>query len=365
MSNYPGIEVNRGKRGTRYKVRFRDAQGRQRSRTFDRLAEAKDFKATADRERRSGAMPSARADKVTFSEYALTWAKSQRHRESTAKRRDGILSVHLLPALGHLTLDKIRRPVLQQLVEDWESKGLKPNTIRNHVQILRSIFKRAVRDEILGKNPTVDLDLPRVRRPEQRALTPGESVALLDAAGEDYAPIILAFLETGCRWGELASMVVGDFDPIEGTLRVSSSKTDAGQRTIPLGIETTTAISKHLLATGRRGLTEGPLFTSPAGYPLHYANFRRRVLIPAFERAGLEGFTLHSLRRTHATMLVAKGYNAKAVQKRMGHSSIETTLKYYAVATEEDLLSTRTALADYLKGADDARIDQEVGYQRA
>ena len=64
-------------------------------------------------------------------------------------------------------------------------------------------------------------------------------------------------------------------------------------------------------------------------------------------------------------MLVAKGYNAKAVQKRMGHSSIETTLKYYAVATEEDLLSARTALADYLKRADDARIDQEVGDQRA
>ena len=113
------------------------------------------------------------------------------------------------------------------------------------------------------------------------------------------------------------------------------------------------------------GGLEVTLVPSPVGYPLNYTNFRRRVLIPAFERAGLEGFTLHSLRRTHATMLVAKGYNAKAVQKRMGHSSIETTLKYYAVATEEDLLSTRTALADYLKRADDARIDQEVGDQRA
>lgn len=360
MSKYPGIEVNRGKRGTRYKVRFRDAQGRQRSRTFGTLAEAKDFKATADRERRSGATPCARADEVTFSEYASTWVKSQRHRPSTARRRDGILSVHLLPALGHLTLDKIRRPILQQLIEEWESKGLKPNTIRNHVQILRSIFKRAVRDEILVKNPTLDLDLPRVRRPEQRALTPGECAALLDAAGEDYAPILLVFLATGCRWGELEAMVVGDFDPANRTLRVSSSKTDAGQRTIPLDPETTTAISKHLLATGRRGLAEGPLFTSPAGYRLNYANFRIRVLIPAFERAGLEGFTLHSLRRTHATMLVAGGHNAKVVQSRMGHSSIEMTLKYYAVATEVDSLSAATALTDYLQCGDDSRNDHEV-----
>ena len=160
-------------------------------------------------------------------------------------------------------------------------------------------------------------------------------------------------------------MVVGDFDPKNGTLRVSSRKTDAGQRTIHLDPETTTAISKHLLATGRRGLAEGPLFTSPAGYPLHYANFRRRVLTPAFERAGLEGFTLHSLRRTHATMLVAGGHNAKVVQSRMGHCSIQTTLNYYADATEEDSLSASTALADYLQGADDARIDHEGTGQRA
>ena len=359
MNKYPGIEVRRGKRRTTYKVRFRDAQGRQRSRTFDTLAEAKEFKATVDRERRSGTMPPARADEITFAELAAMWVKSQRHRPSTANRRDGILSLHLLPTLGSRTLDQIRRTVLQELIEDWESMGLKPNSIRNHVQILRSIFKRAVRDEILVKNPAVDLDLPKVRRQEQRALNPEECVALLDAAGEDYAPILQAFLATGCRWAELAAMVVGDFDPANRTLRVSSSKTDAGQRTIHLDPQTTTAISKHLLATGRSGLAKGPLFTSPAGHPLNYANFRTRVLIPAFERAGLKGFTLHSLRRTHATMLVAGGHNAKAVQSRMGHASIQTTLSYYAVATEADKVSAATALTDYLQRIDDARIRHE------
>ena len=113
------------------------------------------------------------------------------------------------------------------------------------------------------------------------------------------------------------------------------------------------------------GGLEVTLVPSPVGYPLNYTNFRRRVLIPAFERAGLEGFTLHSLRRTHATTLVAGGHNAKVVQGRMGHSSIEMTLNYYAVATEEDSLSAATALADYLQGGDDAQIDHEGTGQRA
>ncbi len=153
-------------------------------------------------------------------------------------------------------------------------------------------------------------------------------------------------------------MTVKDFDPANKALRVNESKTDAGRRTLHLDAQTATAISKHLLATGRSGLSDGALFTSPEGRKLNYANFRTRVLMPAFERAGLTGFTLHSLRRTHATMLVAGGHNAKAVQSRMGHASIQTTLSYYAVATEADKQNAAGALGDYLNsvsGTEDSR----------
>lgn len=360
MSKYPGIETYRGKRGNRYKVRFRDGQGKQCSSTFRTLAEAKDFKRTVDHERQSGSTPSARANKITFVDFTSTWRESQRHRPSTARRRDGILADHLIPTLGDLTLDKIRRPTLQSLVDKWEADGLQPNTIRNHVQILRSVFKRAVRDEILMKNPAADLELPRVRRPEHQALTPDQCVALLNATGEDYAPIVLAFLGTGCRWAELAGMTVADFDPVNRTVRVTTSKTDAGLRTIHLDSQTALAVSKHLLATGRSGLSDGPLFTSPEGQPLNYANFRNRVLIPAFKRAGLVGFTLHSLRRTHATLLVAMGHNAKVVQDRMGHAHIETTLTYYVMPTDADKQRTATALTDYLQDATGSAINQET-----
>lgn len=46
-------------------------------------------------------------------------------------------------------------------------------------------------------------------------------------------------------------------------------------------------------------------------------------------------FNFHSLRHTHATMLIENGANIKDVQARLGHSDIETTLNTYTHATEK------------------------------
>ncbi len=46
-------------------------------------------------------------------------------------------------------------------------------------------------------------------------------------------------------------------------------------------------------------------------------------------------FNFHSLRHTHATMLIEAGVSPKAVQERLGHSNIETTLQTYVHNTEQ------------------------------
>lgn len=364
MTNkYPGITPIHRKSGMRYQVRYRDSAGKQRADSFRTIAEAKSFKIQIELARRTGGVPSQRADKVTFAEYARTWAKGKRVQPSTARRRDGILTKHLLPRLGHLTLDKIKHSTLQSLIDEWADAGYSPYTIRNHVRQLSPIFDLAVRDDLLLKNPTHGLVLPKIRRKPPRALSPKECLALIHAAGDDYAPIIEVLLTTGCRWGELAAMNIADFDPKSHTLRIRKSKTDAGIRAIQLDKGDTNIITKHLLATGRLGYpAESPLFTSPNGQRLNYANFRSRVFLPARNKAGLPDVSIHSLRRTHATMLVSAKHNSKAIQARMGHASIQTTLSYYASATEEDLHSTASAKAAYLASVKAESIrDPEVG----
>ena len=46
--------------------------------------------------------------------------------------------------------------------------------------------------------------------------------------------------------------------------------------------------------------------------------------------AGIEGVSLHYLRHTHASLLLEAGVHPKAVQERLGHASISTTVDTYS-----------------------------------
>ena len=61
-------------------------------------------------------------------------------------------------------------------------------------------------------------------------------------------------------------------------------------------------------------------------------------------KTGYVGASLHSLRHTFATELVAKRVDPKTVQALLGHSNIETTLQLYAEAVEENM---REAMTDH------------------
>ncbi|WP_255509031.1 tyrosine-type recombinase/integrase [Micromonospora sp. A202] len=64
---------------------------------------------------------------------------------------------------------------------------------------------------------------------------------------------------------------------------------------------------------------------------------RRRVFDRAAESIGLAGLTPHELRHTAASLAVAEGANAKAVQRMLGHASAAMTLDVYADLFEDDL----------------------------
>jgi hypothetical protein len=51
---------------------------------------------------------------------------------------------------------------------------------------------------------------------------------------------------------------------------------------------------------------------------------------PLLERAGLSGFTFHSLRHTSATILLSKNGNSKIVSEMLGHATISQTMDTYS-----------------------------------
>jgi integrase len=72
------------------------------------------------------------------------------------------------------------------------------------------------------------------------------------------------------------------------------------------------------------------VFTSPEGEPLRRRNFWARTWRPAVVAAGLDPMPrFHDLRHTHAALLISAGVPMKAIQERLGHSSIVMTMDRY------------------------------------
>lgn len=351
MSKHMGIYAKQTKSGIRYQVKWRRADLTQVSKTFRTERDAINYKRQVEHEKSRGTLPDDRLAKVKFGSFAQQAVFPHLdHSPTTILRRDGIMKKHLLPTLGDMTISQIHRTTLLHLVRQWENDGLAPRSIINHLNVLRSVFNEAVLQDIIVRNPMDGVKPPKTKMVKRNPLSPEQCHGLLEAIDPRYAYAIHFVLATGVRWSEFAEMKIRDFKPLNNTVSVSDSKTDAGVRVLPLDPEDTLRISKHIRDTGRNGAdADSPLFTSPDGKPLNHSNFRQRIFIPACHEAGLDGVTFHDLRRTHATMLVAEGHDVKVVQERMGHRSISTTLTFYAIATEQGKVKAAGAKNRYLK----------------
>ena len=103
--------------------------------------------------------------------------------------------------------------------------------------------------------------------------------------------------------------------------------------------------------TGRAGRDGGePLFTSPRGERLLYAQWSKRVFRPAMAAAGIDpdgrALTLYSLRHTFASVAIAAGADVKTLQELMGHEDATVTLNTYAAAFADRRVEVAGAVSD-------------------
>ena len=156
-------------------------------------------------------------------------------------------------------------------------------------------------------------------------------------------------IKTGMRKGELLGLKWTDLDWNKGTIRVQrqvqrvtgqgmvfmSPKTNAGRRTIPLGVETLRILREHRTkqhherATSENRWQENDLiFPSSVGTPQSPSN-----LLQAFKsilkHAGLPIIRFHDLRHTAASLMLNQGVPPFVVSKILGHSKPSTTMDIY------------------------------------
>jgi integrase len=105
-------------------------------------------------------------------------------------------------------------------------------------------------------------------------------------------------------------------------------KTRAGVRSISISGFLAQQLEEQLADRSQPG-PDGLVFVNMRGGPIGGSIFHKRHWQPARAAVGLDDLRFHDLRHTAVTLAVAQGAHPKAVQRRMGHSTINMTLDRY------------------------------------
>src|SRR5215213_151843 len=122
-----------------------------------------------------------------------------------------------------LPMKCIRRSHLEAWVKGMNAAGLAPGTIKTRYNNVRSVFKAAHRDRVIGTDPTQGVTLPRIRRSEHamRIPSPEEVGRLLTSADPCFRPFVALCAFAGLRLGEAAALKIDDVNFLGRQLTVS------------------------------------------------------------------------------------------------------------------------------------------------
>jgi len=104
-------------------------------------------------------------------------------------------------------------------------------------------------------------------------------------------------------------------------------KTPSSVRSISLSTFTATILAEHLEHFAEPG-SDGLVFVNRAGSPIISSSFHTHFFKPALARSGVS-CRFHDLRHTSVAFAISTGAHPKAIQSRLGHSSISVTLDRY------------------------------------
>lgn len=326
-------------RSKRWRVRYRDPTGRERSRSFARRADADRFLATVQADLVRGEWTDPRLARIPVEEWSRRWLATKRHlKPKTLAGYESILHAHVLPTFGSYQLRHVDRMADEEWMADLQATGLGASGVRQARQLLNSMLRLAVDAGYLPTNPVDGVRVPRQPETEMLFLDADEVERLATAIRQPYGMLVYVLTYGGLRWGEAAALKRGRCDLLRSRLEVAESLSEARgelhfgatktNRSRMVGVP---AFLRDLLAAHlARNVESEPdalVFTSPLGAPLRNSNFRRQVWYRAVEDAGLPGgLRIHDLRHTCASLLISAGANPKAVQVHLGHSSIAVTM---------------------------------------
>lgn len=381
------VTTNRHGTGRRWQARWVDHDGMERSRSFDRKAQAVAQVAAVTTDLTTGTYVDTKRSATTFGTVAEAWIKTKEAANRAPKTLAGyrgLLDVVLLPKWKNEPLCNIDHERVQTWIT-WlstdpaarrhkkkgkEDAGLSPARVIQIHQVMHQVFAYAVRSKYLAANPADYIQLPGKPQSKDLALTHDQVHRLAEETAkagtrqradtvparvspEALATMVRLLAYAGLRYGECSALRVGDVDTdkrrvmvarsitgVRGQGRIEGSTKTHQKRSVPI---LTTALNDELtLLTAGRQPSEF-LFPGPDGGAMSVGWFRVRF-DKAVTKLKFDGVTPHTLRHTAGSLALASGASVVTVSKLLGHRNVITTMNVYTHMLPDDFDNLAAAM---------------------
>jgi integrase len=319
----------------KYRARYRTPDGASRSRTFGRRVDAERFLTSVESSKFQGLYVDRSAGRVALRAYVAEHLERQPWRPRTKAVATTSLA-HALAVMGDRPISTIRPSDVQAFVTALD---LAPGTVRTVLQHLRTVMRSAVRDNIIARDPTVAVKLPRAIGSVIEPLSDEQVQRIYEAASPPFGGGVVLGAALGLRAAEAAGLTADRIDWLRRTVRIDRQwsqaggwappKTRASTRTIPVAGEVLEVLAAHIVEFGLGG-ERSIVHWAHVGRdgPMHHMAWAR-AMRSAVAGADLAGVSFHDLRHHYASKLIAAGCSVKAVQCALGHEKASTTLDTY------------------------------------
>jgi integrase len=312
-------------------------------------------------------------EKVTTGSWLAEWFEKVHVPEikpSTRRYQRSILTRHLIPALGHIPLVRLRALDVSKYLDDKLKEGLTPAVVGTHRGILVKALYAAIVDDKLARNVAQAVRSPHTKRREQFECNPEQVLTFLRLIrGHPLEVVFLFGMTLGLRIGEATGVLWKDIDFDRGVIYlrhqvapdvqadggtcvcsyrcgraavVEELKTEASTRGLELPEVIRPALRRQVLrvertkrlrlAKAKEWLEHDLITPSARGGPMQPQRPRGWLKSLAVQAGLPEECRFHDLRHMWVSLLRAAGVSDEDVSKAAGHASPQVTMSMYAHA---------------------------------
>ena len=294
---------------------------------------------------------------ATVAEYLNQWIETAHGiKESTRVGYKGEIRKYINPYLGKIRLSSLTHVQIQYMIDDMVSKGVNVRT----THICRNILSKALRGA-----ESRNMVTPNIMRyveleqyvPKVRAIWSEEEAKKFATHAKEnkYGLFFMLYMNYGLRRGEAIPLRWCDIQ--EGVIHIHrqytlvgnkptlcSLKTACSDRFLPI-LPNIQAMLDKLAECPHTGddliISSNGNFINPMSVNWEFDKLKRELDLPEV--------TLHSLRHFAATGLKNAGATIKDAQMILGHSSPETTIKFYQHSSLDDKRRTLQKYAEIME----------------